>query len=92
MQLQPPEGPFCQSCSMPMQAPEDFGTNADGGRSEEYCCYCFQSGEFTDPDITLEGMIDRLAALGAEKMGMAEDQARQMATEVLPRLKRWQAC
>lgn len=87
-----PRGPVCQSCAMPMQTPEDFGTNGDGGRNEEYCCYCFQSGEFTDPDITLDQMIDKLVALGAEKMGMADDEARQMASAVLPRLKRWQTC
>ncbi|MBU4293030.1 MAG: zinc ribbon domain-containing protein [Actinobacteria bacterium] len=33
--------PFCQSCSMPMMKPEDFGTNADGSKNEEYCTYCF---------------------------------------------------
>ena len=37
MELRPPPGPFCQSCAMPLQRPEDLGTNADGSRSEEYC-------------------------------------------------------
>lgn len=53
-----PQGPFCQSCAMPMEKPEDFGTSADGNRNEEYCRYCYQSGKFTDPDITREQMIE----------------------------------
>ncbi len=27
--------PFCQSCGMPMEKPEDFGTNADKTKSKE---------------------------------------------------------
>ena len=34
---------FCQSCGMPMEKPEDFGTSNDGGRNEEYCCYCYKA-------------------------------------------------
>ncbi|MGQ9623414.1 MAG: zinc ribbon domain-containing protein, partial [Candidatus Caldatribacteriaceae bacterium] len=52
--LAQPQGPFCQSCAMPMVKPEDFGTNADGSPNGEYCRYCFQNGEFTAPDTTVE--------------------------------------
>ncbi|HPD44584.1 MAG TPA: zinc ribbon domain-containing protein [Candidatus Woesebacteria bacterium] len=38
---------------MPAPKPENFGTNADGSKSEEYCQYCFQSGKFTEPNITM---------------------------------------
>jgi len=47
-----PEGPtkpICQSCGMPMEKPEDFGTNAGGAPSEEFCSMCFQNGSFTEP-------------------------------------------
>ena len=30
MQLKQRQGLFCQSCSMPMERPESFGTNAAG--------------------------------------------------------------
>ena len=33
---------FCQSCGMPLQAEDQWGTNADGSLNEEYCCYCYQ--------------------------------------------------
>ncbi len=32
-----PQGPFCQSCAMPMAKPQNFGTNADGIQNQEYC-------------------------------------------------------
>ena len=38
---------FCQSCGMPLQNEADYGTEAGGGRSEEYCTYCYQNGGFT---------------------------------------------
>ena len=83
-----PTGPWCQSCGMPMQNPEHFGTNADGSRNDEYCRFCFQKGKFTWPDATLQQMTEKLVSMSA-KMGMSEEQARAMAKKVLPRLKRW---
>lgn len=79
--------PICQSCGMPMMKPEDFGTNADGSQNDEYCTYCFRKGEFT-MDGTLEEMIEKLVSM-APQMGMTEDEARKMANENLPKLKRW---
>ena len=52
-----PPGPFCQSCAMPVQKNEDNGTEKDGSRSDEYCCYCYQGGQFVDPGSSLEEMI-----------------------------------
>jgi hypothetical protein len=37
--------PFCQSCGMPMKKTEDFGINADGTRSKDYCQFCFHKEE-----------------------------------------------
>lgn len=51
-------GPFCQSCSMPLEKPEDFGTSASGQRVNDYCRYCYQHGAFTDSSITLDRMIE----------------------------------
>ena len=46
----------CQSCGMPMDRLELMGTEKDGSKSTIYCKFCYQNGEFTDPDITLEAM------------------------------------
>ena len=48
---------FCQCCGMPLDKPEDAGTEADGTLSGEYCRYCYQNGAFTAPEATMEDMI-----------------------------------
>jgi hypothetical protein len=78
---------ICQSCGMPMMKTEDFGTDINGSKNEEYCTYCFQNGKFT-LDVTLEQMIKKLVTMH-DQMGMAEEEARKMANENLPKLKRW---
>jgi len=75
---------------MPMVKPEDFGTNAGGSKNKEYCHFCFQNGEFTDPDITMEQMIDKVARLMAQLHQMPQAQATGMAKTFIPKLKRWQ--
>ena len=51
------ENKYCQSCGMPLQNQDELGTNSDGSRNEEYCCYCFKDGAFT-MDCTMEQMIE----------------------------------
>ncbi|MFZ0449783.1 MAG: zinc ribbon domain-containing protein [Desulfatiglandaceae bacterium] len=83
------QGPFCQSCAMPMKKTELFGTRADGAKSEEYCTYCFQEGKFTEPDISMQEIIDRCVAIIGERNIMPEDEARDLMTKAIPTLKRW---
>jgi hypothetical protein len=42
MLSQQSEGPFCQSCGMPLEKPEDFGTGANGFRINDYCIFVFK--------------------------------------------------
>ena len=81
---------FCQSCAMPMTRSEEFGTEKDGSKSADYCCYCYQNGEFENKDMTLEEMIEVCAPFLIEA-GQASDaeSARAMLNEFLPKLKRW---
>jgi hypothetical protein len=79
---------ICQSCGMPLQREENFGKNVDGSKSEEYCFHCFQGGKFLDEGITLQEKIDKNVKF-AIQMGMPEDKARKMASNILPKLKRW---
>ena len=79
---------ICQSCGMPLEKEDDFGTNANGSKSEEYCFHCFQNGNFLDDGITLQEKIDKNVKF-AVQIGMSESKARKMASEVLPKLKRW---
>lgn len=90
MQHQQPKGPFCQSCGMPFERPEDFGTAANGSRVNDFCHFCFQKGTFTEPNISMQGMIDKCVAVMANQGIMSEAQAKALMTEVIPKLKRWQ--
>ena len=80
---------ICQSCSMPMRSEGDNGTNTDGSINREYCRHCMKEGKFTDEGITMEQKIDKMVEL-AGQMHIAKDKAREMAKNILPRLKRWQ--
>jgi hypothetical protein len=84
-----PEGPFCQSCGMPMGSPECFGTNADNVRNDDFCCHCFQNGEFVDPKMTMEEMIDLSASIMTEKEKMPQIKAKEICWSFIPKLKRW---
>lgn len=69
----------CQSCGMPLP-----------DASNEYCSMCFRDGAFTEPDLTLEGMIMKSVHYMTKNMNYTEDEAREMSTTVISKLKRWQ--
>ena len=81
---------FCQSCSMPMQDAALLGTEQDGSKNSEYCTYCYEAGEFKQPDISLQEMTDLCTGFMVQE-GMPEVTARQMLAKQLPSLKRWNA-
>jgi len=78
---------ICQSCTMPMGKPEDFGTNADTSKNTEYCCHCFQDGKFTEPDLTLEQMTENCSNM-MKKMNVPEEKIKQTIT-FISMAKRW---
>lgn len=81
---------FCQSCGMPMQKDEEFGTNKDGGKNEDYCVYCYKDGAFT-ADVSMDEMIAFCAEHVEEwDMKTTKDEAIAMMKESFPKLKRWQ--
>ena len=80
---------FCQSCGMPMTDPEAWGTEADGGKSADYCSYCYGEGAFLG-DMNLDEMIDICAGPMAEhNPGMTLEEAKTAMRGFLPTLKRW---
>lgn len=85
-----PKGPFCHSCGMPLEKPEDFGNGVDGFRINDYCHYCFQNGTFTEPTMTMQAMIEKCVGIMAQQGIMPETQAKALMTDVIPKLKRWQ--
>jgi hypothetical protein len=80
----------CQSCGMPVS--DDFyGTEADGTDSEHYCTFCYESGEFTDEDLTLESMVEISVIHMISELGKSESEAQELAESVIPQLKRWKS-
>ncbi len=82
---------ICQSCGMPLNKDGDFGTNLDKTLNGDYCGFCYQNGEFTNPDLTLDQQMERLVEMAKEEMNMPGDMARETAKKVLPNLKRWKS-
>ena len=85
------ERKFCQRCAMPLDRPEDAGTEQDGAPSEYYCRYCYQKGTFTAPDATMDDIIAFNLKFNAENghpFGPQEE-AEKMMRSWFPTLKRW---
>ena len=81
---------ICQSCCLPLSDMELVGTKANGEKSEDYCCYCFKDGVFTQPDATLEIMLDISAKVWADKdPNVTLEEAKAQLKKKMPTLKRW---
>ncbi|WP_406661746.1 zinc ribbon domain-containing protein [Methanolobus sp. ZRKC3] len=80
---------FCQSCGMPLQCGDDLGINVDGTKNEEYCTYCYYKGEFTEPDITIEEMINKYSRIMQEIGSISQEDAKRISMQTIPQLKRW---
>ncbi|MDF2570017.1 MAG: transcriptional regulator [Sporomusa sp.] len=79
---------FCQSCGMPLNDQELLGTESSGAKTEEYCMYCYEGGQFKQPDLTIEGMIETCVP-HMKGHGLTEAAARKLLRDHLPKLKRW---
>jgi hypothetical protein len=74
---------------MPIRKSEDFGTTATGAKNLDYCWYCFRKGQFLEPDITKEQMIEKVADALKDSQKMPPEKAKAYAEGLIPTLKRW---
>lgn len=73
-----------------MAEEKNFGTEADGSRSTEYCTYCYQDGRFTSPEATVEEMIEMSAKAWADAdPSVTYERALADCGKTIPQLKRW---
>lgn len=88
-----PEIIYCQSCGMPMDKEELFGSNQDGSKNEDYCVYCYKSGSFTE-DVTMQEMIEislmHMKELFEDDENYNAQEAEAQMQKFFPTLKRWQ--
>lgn len=80
---------YCESCGMYL-TPDDCGTDASGKKTDHYCKWCYEHGEYTY-ETTMEAMIEDCAPRLAENTGMTLDEAVSLMGAVLPQLERWRA-
>ena len=78
---------------MPLVKDEDFGTNADGSVSQDYCRYCYQEGKFLQ-DCTMEEMIEHCSQFVDEvnkqmPKPLPREEYKEMMRGYFPQLKRW---
>ena len=80
----------CQSCGMPLsETAGNLGTNRDGSNSFEYCSFCYQAGEFTSPNQTVDEMIQSSIENMIADLNMPVERASEVANSFIPTLKRW---
>jgi AraC family transcriptional regulator len=84
---------ICQSCGMPMVAIEHFGTKSNSSLNNDYCCFCFKEGKFTD-NFTFEEFINDSIKdyKETEKLNgyyLSKDELALKARVKLLPLKRW---
>ena len=79
---------ICQSCTYPVNDPNELGTNANGTWNIDYCIYCYKDGEWVDPAMTVQGIIDYTIPYMTSP-SMTAEQAREKLEAYVPMLKRW---
>ena len=65
------------------------GTNVDQTKSDKYCSFCYQDGQFLDEGISLQEKIEKNIRIAVTKLDISESSAREMAESLLPTLERW---
>ncbi|MEK6873193.1 MAG: zinc ribbon domain-containing protein [Nanoarchaeota archaeon] len=66
-----------------------FGTNSDSSINGEYCKFCFQKGEFINPNLTMNEMITTSINHMINELEFPREKAEKLANEIIPKLKRW---
>jgi hypothetical protein len=78
----------CQSCGMPLKkSPNGGGTNADKSTSQIFCAYCYENGQFKQPDWT-SSQMQEFSKSKMKEMGFPGFLA-TLFTKGIPKLKRW---
>jgi len=80
---------ICQSCAMPLMNPDDYGTEKDRSKSDIYCKYCYQKGEFINKDACVESISELGARMMHQMYQMPLDKARIFMSGQIRTLKRW---
>lgn len=73
---------------MPMIREEDFGTEASGAPSDDYCTHCYQGGAYTWPGASIDEMAAFGGAILSRMYEIPPERATAFVKEQLSCLKR----
>ncbi len=76
---------------MPLGTPGYYGTYTDGAENRDYCIYCYKNGAFTNPNLTMEGMIALSVSFMTGNLGFEQHKADEVSRATIPHLKRWKS-
>lgn len=77
--------PTCNSCGMPLEKPEDFGSHQGG---ETHCVYCVNTdGTLKSYEEVLQGTVEHLVQF----QGLDHKAAEKMAIDMLQNLPAWKS-
>jgi hypothetical protein len=68
--------------------PEDYATESDGSKNDEYCLHCYKKGKFTF-NGSFEDFLEKQVDISARMLGMSPADAEFEARRKLPTLNRW---
>jgi len=82
---------LCQSCAGPLSKPEDFGTEADGSKSGDYCSACYENGSlYGGENMKMEEMIEICVPYAVKAGKYKDENEAQIAMQgIFSGLKRW---
>lgn len=79
----------CQSCGMPLKKSlNGGGSEADGSISKMYCAYCYENGQFNNPDWTVSEMQEFVKGKMKEMSFIMSLFANSFSKQI-PKLERW---
>ena len=82
------EEKICQSCAVPFEI-IPCGKNADGTDNQDYCKLCYDNGNFTHPNATMEDVIEACIPYTVPEPFPDAETARKAMGDFFPTLKRW---
>lgn len=83
-----PQTERCQSCGMPLD-PGFYGTNENESENHTFCTLCFQKGAYTEPELNMQGMIEKSISHMTRILQYSEEKAKETAWALIPTLSRW---
>jgi hypothetical protein len=72
---------------MPILSDGERGTESDETKSNDYCNHCYDNGKFTEPNLTVEKMVQRVG--GQMKAKRFPEKMITLNAQLIPNFKRW---